>query len=65
MKKAANRAAEAGAIRLFMMTLAAPFFLSLNITALPPLKNNQQTQRRIVPVRIKLGLCGLNSYFLC
>lgn len=64
LKKPAKRAAEAGAIRLFMMTLAAPVFLGLKIIALPPLKKSQQTQRRIVPVRISPGLCGLNSYFL-
>jgi hypothetical protein len=64
LKNAANKAEDAGAIKLAIMTLAAPTFLWLNIIALPPLKNNQQTQSKIVPARIRPGLCGLNSCFL-
>ena len=64
LKYAANKAADAGAIRLFIITFAAPFFLGLNIIALPPLKNSQHTHSSIVPVRISPGLCGLNSCFL-
>jgi hypothetical protein len=56
LKKPAKRAADAGAIKLFIMTLAAPFFLLLKIIALPPLKKSQHTQSRIVPVRMSPGL---------
>jgi hypothetical protein len=56
LKKAANNAADAGAIKLAIMTFAAPTFLGLNITALPPLKKSQHTHSRIVPASISPGL---------
>ena len=61
LKKTAKRPPAAAEITLIMITLAGPFFLSLKMTAEPPLKKSQQTQRSKVPVTIRAGLCPLNS----
>ena len=53
MKYPATKPETEGASKLFMTTLAGPFVLGLNIKALPPLKNSQQTHNRTVPVRIR------------
>jgi len=52
LKYPATRPETEGASKLFITTLAGPFVLGLNINALPPLKNSQQTHKSTVPVRI-------------